>query len=122
MERTGETIGGVDAEGERQGSLGTRHFLLGKWGGSGATLEVGNAGGGAGLEGKRQVLFGKLYLRCPSIWLEEPAASGEVRAGDRGVGVPGRRSSCVGLLVAHSPTKLSLLSGAGAAEPGKRVS
>lgn len=48
--------------------------------------------------------------------------SGEVGAGDRAVEVPCVRSTCVGLFIAGSPTELSLLSGAGPAEPGERVS
>lgn len=48
--------------------------------------------------------------------------SGEVGAGDRAVEVPCVRSTCVGLFITGFPTELSLLSGAGPAEPGERVS
>lgn len=45
--------------------------------------------------------------------------SGEVRAGDRAVGVPGMRGH---MLISGCPTKLSLLSGAALAELELRAS
>lgn len=54
--------------------------------------------------------------------MEESAASTEVGPGNGDVGAPGMRSSCVGPLIAGSPTKLSLLTGTGPAETGERVS
>ena len=85
-------------------------------------MELGNAGGVAYPEGKRRVLLGELYLRFLNVWMERSAESGEVGAGDGAVGVTSVRPTCVGLLITGSPTKLSLLTGAGPAEPGDRVS
>lgn len=66
----------------------------------------------------RRVLLGELCLRFPSFWMEESALNGEVRVGDRATGVPSMRGH---MLIAGSPTKLSLLSCATPAEPGERA-
>lgn len=55
--------------------------------------------GGARFKGKRQVLLGELCVRFPSCWMQESAASGEIRAGDRAVGVPGMRDTGLSLVL-----------------------